>query len=159
MFIASGMHVGDAGTSAFVAALGRGALPRLEMLTLSQAAIGDAGLVALTPALRRMPALEYLDLAGNLFGDEGLAALVPPAGAPPPLKGVLTELKYLDLNHTQVSDAGCAALAAALDSGALPALEVLNLHDISASATGMSAVHEAELRRYTSGLGALSLSL
>ena len=29
----------------------------------------------------------------------------------------------LDLNYTQITDAGCATLAAALDSGALPALE------------------------------------
>jgi len=40
----------------------------------------------------------------------------------------------LNLTYTQVSDAGCAALAAALDSGALPALEDLALDDISASA-------------------------
>ena len=49
------------------------------------------------------------------------------------------------LNHTytQVSDAGCAALAAALDSGALPALEDLALDDISASAAAIDAVREA----------------
>ena len=64
---------------------------------------------------------------GNPFGDKGLAALVapppPPAGALPPPAGVLTKLKRLYLDYTQITDAGCAALAAALDSGALPALE------------------------------------
>jgi hypothetical protein len=131
------MHVGDAGASALAAALGRGAMPRLKILGLNSAAIGDVGLVALAPALRRLPALEHLGLRDNPFGDEGLAALVapppPPAGALPPPTGVLAKLKDLDLSYTQVTDAGCAALAAALDSGALPALEVLDLTGTLAS--------------------------
>ena len=45
------------------------------------------------------------------------------ADAPPPTTGVLTELSHLDLECTQITDAGCATLAAALDSGMLPALE------------------------------------
>jgi hypothetical protein len=141
------MHVGDAGASALAAALGRGALPRLKILLLTDAAIGDAGLVALAPALRRLPALNYLNLMGNPFGDEGLAALVapppPPAGALPPPTGVLTKLNWLNLDYTQVTDAGCSALAAALDSGALPALGHLMLDDIPASAAAKSAAKEA----------------
>ena len=141
------MHVGDAGASALTAALGRGALPRLRKLRLSNVAIGDLGLVALTPALRRRPALEYLGLSGNPFGDEGLAALVAPpppaAGALPPPTGVLTKLKVLELDSTQVTDAGCSALAAALDSGALPVLEVLRVSGTPASAAANSAVKEA----------------
>ena len=140
-----GMHVGDAGASALAAALGRGALPRLKILNLSYAAIGDAGLVALAPALRRLPALEHLDLGGNPLGNEGLATLVappPPAGAPPTTTGVLAKLKLLDLENTQVTDAGCAALAAALGSGALPALETLYLDGIPASAAAKAAVYE-----------------
>ena len=152
------MHVGDAGASALAAALGGGALPRLKHLTLANAAIGDAGLVALAPALRRRPALEILSLNGNPLGDEGLAALLapppPPAGALSPPTGVLTKLKGLDLRdtprsptpaappsslkrlylpYTQITDAGCAALASALDGGALPALELLIIHGIPAS--------------------------
>jgi len=123
------IYVGDAGPSALSAALGRGALPRLKHLTLDTANIGDAGLVALAPALRRRPALEELRLSGNPFGDEGLAALLapPPAGAPSPPTGVLTKLKALNLINTQITDAGCAALVAALNGGALPALEHLFL--------------------------------
>ena len=141
-----GTHVGDAGASALAAALGQGALPRLKTLQLSSAAIGDAGLVALAPALRRRPALEYLDLDGNPFGDEGLAALVappPPAGAPPPPTGGLAKLNVLGLNHTQIADAGCATLTAALDSGALPALEQLDLEGIPASAAAKVTAYEA----------------
>jgi len=146
----SSIHLGDAGASALAAALGRGALPRLKDLWLYNAAIGDAGLVALAPALRRRPALEILRLSENPFGDEGLAALVapppPPAGAPPPPTGVLTNLKELSLSETQVTDAGCAALAAALDSGALPALEELALYDTPASAAAEAAVMKALVR-------------
>ena len=70
----------------------------------------------------------------------------PPAGAPPPPKRVLAKLKTLYLRGTQVSDAGCAALTAALDSGALPALEHLGLGGIPASAAAIAAVLAALAR-------------
>ena len=155
------MHVGDAGASALAAALGQGALPRLKILNLPNAAIGDAGLVALAPALR-LPALETLDLGRNPFDDESLAALVapPPAGALPPPTGVLTKLKKLHLGGTQVTDAGCATLAAALGSGALPALRRLYLFDIPASAAAQAAVQAALItsREAVASLSLLTLS-
>ena len=147
------MHVGDAGASALAAALGRGALPRLKNLCLWSAAITDAGLVVLAPALRRRPTLENLNFAHNPFGDEGLAALLAPpplpAGALPPPAGVLTKLMQLNLYGTQVSDAGCAALTAAFESGVLPALRWIDgLARIPASAAARAAVEEAlELTR------------
>ena len=140
------MHVGDAGASALAAALNRGALPRLKGLCLANAAITDAGLVALAPALRRRPALEFLSFSGNPLGDEGLATLVAPppqAGALSPPTGVLTNLNELILEKTQLSDAGCSALTAALTSGVLPALENLILDDIPASDAAWAAVREA----------------
>ena len=150
------LQVGDAGASALASTLGRGALPRLKSLQLVSAGIGDAGLVALAPALRRLPALEFCFVHDNPLGDEGLAALVvpppppPPAGAPLPTTGVLTKLKTLFLDETQVTDAGCAALAAALDGGALPALERISMNEIPASAAGQAAVHEALARSRSS---------
>jgi len=143
------MHVGDAGFSALAAALGRGAMPRLESLSLGDTAIGDAGLVALAPALRRLPALKWLHLGniiGSPLGDEGLAALVappPPAGTPPLPAGGLKKLKTLVLFVTQVSDAGCASLVAALNSGALPALKNLDLRYIPASDAAKDALRAA----------------
>jgi len=143
------MHVGDAGASALAAALDRGALPRLKFLYLVKAGIGDAALVALAPALRRRPALEHLYLTINPFGDEGLAALVappPPAGSPPLPAGGLKKLEVLNLEETQVTDVGCAALAAALDSGALPSLKHVYLDYTPASAAAKEAVHAALAR-------------
>ena len=152
----SNMPVGCAGASALAAALGRGALPRLKCLALDTVNISDAGLVALAPALRRLPALDQLYLKGNPIGDEGLAALVPqlPTGDLLPPTGKLAKLAVLDLESTQLSDAGCAALAAAITSGALPLLDDLELGPggipgIPASAAAIGAVHAA-LRDYDS---------
>ena len=122
--------------------LDRGAMPRLVSLTLTNNAIGDSALAALAPALRRRPALEYLCLICNPFGDEGLAALV----APPLPTGGLKELTYLELMQTHVTDAGCATLAAALDSGALPALRALDVDGIPSSYEAVDAVQAAIAR-------------
>ena len=100
--------------------------------------------MALAPALRRRPALERLGLGRNPFGDSGLAALVAPpppaAGALPPPTGGLTKLNELYLGYTQITDAGCAILVAARESGALPALENIYLTGIPASAAAKAAV-------------------
>ena len=104
-------------------------------------------------ALRRLPALTFIYLEDNPFGDEGIAALVapPPAGAPPPpTAGVLTKLKFLYLINTQITDAGCTTLAAALDSGALPALKTLYLNGITASAAAEATVQAALVSRIES---------
>jgi len=144
IFVLDNVGVGDTGASVLAAALDRGALPRLKHLALRNAAIGDTGLVALAPALRRRLALELLSLGGNPFGDEGLAALVaPPADAPPPQAEALARLWELHLISTQITDDGCAHLASWLRSGALPALELLELHGIPASDVARAAVCEA----------------
>ena len=114
---------------------------------------GDAALAALAPALRRgrRPLLKCLYLYDNSFGDDGLVA-PPPAGTPPPPAGGLKKLKQLDLRGTQINDAGCATLVAALDSGALPALELgdppqgLQLGGIAAHCAAMDAAFEALAR-------------
>ena len=75
-----------------------------------------------------------------------MAPLSPPAGALPLPTGGLKKLKLLDLMQTQVTDAGCAALASALGSGALPVLTVLKLGGIPASAAAKEAVDAALAR-------------
>jgi hypothetical protein len=114
------MHVGDAGASALAAALGQGALPRLESLALRSAAIGDAALVA-----SRRPC------AGSPHWRASLSMATRSAmrASPPSWRrrrqqvrrrrrgGGLAKLKALHLNGTQITDAGCATLAAALEQG------------------------------------------
>ena len=160
------MYVGNAGASALGAALSLGALPRLEKLLLDTNGIGDAGLIALAPALRRLPALQQLLLVHNPLGDEGLAALVAPPPPPPPPTGVLlpptevlTKLKELTLSYSQISDAGCAALAAAFDRGALPECNMLNMRGNSAGSAAQANVVRAlrssvELRAQPTALNA-----
>ena len=139
--------MGEAGASALASALDRGALPRLDYLNLTDADIGDAALAALAPALRRRRKLRILYLDGNPFGDNGLAALV----APRRRAGGLKNLELLNVDSTQVTDAGCATLAAALDSGALPALEVIHLGGIRASAAAKDAVRARLMVRAAQG--------
>ena len=174
------MYVGNAGASALGAALSCGALPRLERLLLDTNGIGDAGLVALAPALRGRPALQQLLFVHNPLGDEGCAALVappppppqppppqlqpplPPTGALLPPVEVLTKLRELTLSHTQISDAGCAALAAAFDRGALPECNKLNITGNPASAAAKAnlarAVTSSDGRRAEPSPGTLFLA-
>ena len=73
----------------------------------------------------------------------GLAALVAPptpAGALPP---PLTKLDELDLSYTQITDASCAALVAAIDNDLLPALSVLTYLPLSSNVSAVSAVGKA----------------
>ena len=50
--------------------------------------------------------------------------------------GVLAELSTLELCHTQITDPGCYALAAAFKNGALPALDTMGLEGIPAQRRG-----------------------
>ena len=52
----------------------------------------------------------------------------------------------LDLSRTQITDAGCATLVAALDSGALPALAGLGLDRIPARKGAIDAIYAALAR-------------
>ena len=133
-----GMHVGDAGASALAAALGRGAMPQLKKLALPNCGLSDTGLIALVPGLWARPELVFLNFARNQIGDRSIAALVappppPPAGARTPPIGVLSSLTTLNLDSTEITDVGCAALAAALDRDRLSALETLRIIGIPAS--------------------------
>jgi len=78
------MHVRDAGASALAAALGRGALPRLQRLWLTTTPPSSTR--GWWPWRRPCGGgprwrLSHIGLAVNPFSDEGLAALVAP---PPP---------------------------------------------------------------------------
>ena len=58
-------------------------------------------------------------------------------------KLLIQKIKVLNLGHTQITDAGCATLASALNSGALLALEKLYMYRTPASAAAKAAVYAA----------------
>lgn len=92
-------EIGDDGASVLAASFQRGAMPRLEQLTLSSNSIGTNGTTALASAFR-------------LGGAHG---------------AILRNLKILNL-HTNVIDAyGVIELASALESGALGSLQYVDL--------------------------------
>ena len=72
--------------------------------------------------------------------------------------GGLKKLKELDLCWTQVTDAGCAALVAALNSGLLPALEKLHLGGTQASAAARVAAARVAVREALAKSTAAALS-
>ena len=67
----------------------------------------------------------------------------PPAGALPPPTAGLAKLEVLFLGQTQIADAGCAALAAAFNSGSFPALEILDLSYTQITDAGCAALAAA----------------
>ena len=117
----TGNALGSAGAAALATVLGRGALSTLEVLMLGRNDIGDQGLCALAPPLRRMQALRELYLYSNKIGDEGVAALLANLG-----QAQLQQLETLNLARNLINDAGCTSLIAALDR-ALPPLESLSI--------------------------------
>ena len=108
--------------------LDRGALPRLEVLDLADAAIGDAALAALAPA-RRRPARNISTSVATRSATRASPLAAAGACRHAAAAGRRSEeAKVLYLGFTRISDAGCAALAAALDGGALPTVEELRLY-------------------------------
>jgi hypothetical protein len=116
--------IGAPSAEALASALSKRTVPVLEGLSLSDNRLGDAGLSALAPSLRRLPALKKLSLGRNLIGDAGVASLVAP-----PTAGVLKNLDMLHLSDNRISNAGCIAIATAARNGAFPALEQFGLND------------------------------
>ena len=147
-YLGLGMHVGDAGASALAAALGRGAMPQLKKLALPNCGLSDTGLIALVPGLWARPELVFLNFARNQIGDRSIAALVAPPPPPPAgARGVLSSLTTLNLDSTEITDVGCAALAAALDRDRLSALETLRIIGIPASLHSTNATLQSVLNQ------------
>ena len=107
------------GASALATVLTKQALPSLQHLDLGgNLQLGDAGLAALASGLRQLPALKTLGLQRTNITDQGVASLL----AEPLTGGVLNSLQKMYLRANQIADDGCATIASAVRSGALPAL-------------------------------------
>ena len=92
------------------------------MGAIGSCGIGDAGLAALAPALRKLPALKELFLYENHITTP--AALVDNLD-----EKELQRLEVLSPDLYQIGDAGMAKLALALDGGAMPALTGIVVHE------------------------------
>ena len=132
---------GPAGAEALAAAFRAGVLPTLCFLALGNNALGSQGAAALALPLRKLPALQDLCVQNCAIGAEGLTSLITGL-----TKDDFKELMNLDLRSNQLTGASCAALSAALDSGAFPKLVTLRLEPNSASDAAMHTVRTA-LRR------------
>jgi len=76
LYLGDNPSMGDEGCVALAAALSRpGACPNLEVLSLANCGVGDAGAKALASALRYHPTLKQLDLGRNRIGELGAAEL------------------------------------------------------------------------------------
>ena len=127
MLCLSSSQIGDQAASALASALTIRAVPALDSFHFYENRMGDVGTPALIPALRQLP-LTTLCVCGNdHIDDQFLAALIaqPMTGVP-----LLESLQVLDLCQSHITDAGCAALASALLSGALPALTQVDLREV-----------------------------
>lgn len=135
-------------------ALEKGALPALVKLDLNEnEQFGEAGCVALAGAAQRgaLPALKELELyrcevTGALF--EALNARALPA------------LSKVDLTwNATFGDAGCVALAGAVERGAMPALAEVALCDCGVTREGLRALRLPEDTDLGHGEGVTWVSL
>jgi len=99
-------------------------LPALKTLHLEECrtSMGDEGLGALAPALRKLSRLQHLYLADNLIGDRGMALLLAE-----PMEGVLPILSFLRLSDNMLTNACLPHLELILCGGALPAITKIDL--------------------------------
>lgn len=113
-------------------------LRKLKYLYLYGNSLGDEGLAALAPALRRehAPALRELHLSTNGIGSEGVRALAELCHPSP-------KLAALSLHDNRISDEGVFALADAISGGSF-VVEKVTLHTNPAvSAEGVRRMTEA----------------
>ena len=109
------------GAEALAAALGGGAMPKLEELILDNNLIGSHGVAALAVPLRRLPALKELHLFDAQIGDEGVASLLADLGKDD--FKALEKLDVADDGRPGLTKVGCATLADAISHGHLPSLK------------------------------------
>jgi len=114
--------------------------------------VRDEGIEKLAVPLRQRPALETLFFQNAGIADKGLASLFFKLG-----EVEFKQLKELYFELNQIGDAGCALLVSVLDSGKLPAVEVVGVGANPATNAAQQAVNEA-VERATQRRDALAAS-
>uniref|UniRef100_A0A0G4HJZ6 Uncharacterized protein n=1 Tax=Chromera velia CCMP2878 TaxID=1169474 RepID=A0A0G4HJZ6_9ALVE len=128
------------GTEVIAAAVRAGKLTSLRVLKLRESGLTSEGLQALGAALlvNPLPCIRKLRLNGNeLVGRDGMEGLMKGI-----CEGGLPVLEDLDLSRTKMGEGG-RALAAAVGTGRLKRLKVLNIFQSQWTADGMQALGKA----------------
>lgn len=128
------LPLGLDGANGLAELLASGSLQRLELLTLSFSALGDAGTVALADAMTAHAPLQQLDLSGNSIQSAGTDALARAL-----VRGAMPQLIKISLKNNDLNDEAAVALAGASHD----ALEWLNLSSNQIADTGGSALASA----------------
>ncbi len=117
-------HIGDGGLAAIAESL---AHSTMWQLVLTENRVGDAGLKALATAVGKdnsaFSALRWLFLDQNPITDDGVEALCLALGVG------LKNIERLALHKCELTNAGLAHLAKAIDGGALPKCEYLYVQE------------------------------
>lgn len=134
-------HVGDAGVSAVAQHL---AQTQIWQLVLTENPFGDAGVTALAHSgadPSAWPALRWLFLDSSEVGDKGVEALA---------KACVTGFRHVErlaLQNTKLTNRGMAALASALNEGALPKCEYLYVQNNDFDVEGKQILRAAAKAR------------
>ena len=129
---------GPAGAEALAAALRRGAMPKLEGLGVATNPLGNRGVATLAAELRKRPAINGLNFENCNIGDDGVASLVANLG-----KKEFKALTEIWLDSNEITDKGCAMLISALNGGAVPKLQMVDIDGNPASSSADQAVQDA----------------
>lgn len=123
------------------------ALPAVTSASLFSQRLGDADAAALAQAA--LAQAQQAQAAGPGGGGEGGLTLHNRAAPPPPT--VASSLASLSLALNDIADGGAEALGGALQAGALPALEVLDVRACHISPRGLALLDPS---RWARGEGA-----
>ena len=138
-----GSGFGLSGATAFAAALQRGAMRRLETLSLFAIPLGSAGVAVLAAVLRKLPVLTSLDLEETDLGDEGVASLVADLG-----EDDFKALEHIDLDSNRLTIVSGTVIASAIGGSALPRLRSVCFDDRANKAMVDGAVQARQIDKW-----------
>lgn len=124
-------------TGACGVAAGLSNLKQFDRITLSDNAIGGAGMAALAEATKGLGLIRIV-MSRNKIGDAGAIAFAKLLADPDNFKG----LKWLYLNDCEIGDAGAAAIGEALKTGCKDLVR-MGLHDNKIGDDGMASLADA----------------
>ena len=136
--------------NAFCSAVANGAVPNLEILSITHIPIGDISAIHLANACSSsLFKLKELCLGGCNIGDVGFSGLLPMASS--------KELRSFSFGNNNIGDIGIKALIKAADAGHIKKLQCLALNDNNISKFGKSSLLKTIAMKKLPGLKCLYL--